>query len=121
MAESIKTKTHTYTFDTTNLCKLFNVSGAQIIKETYEYIPGKYHFLGMLGKKHSKKTKKKMSLSAKKHKPHLHRGGKIIKDGKIYEFSCLSHAAKDLKLSTGHLSELLSGKRKTVKGWKNAA
>ena len=74
---------------------------------------------GMTGKKHSNKTIKKMRESATKLKPHLHKGGKLVKDGKVVEFSCLSHFCKEYKLSSGHICELLQGKRKSVKGWKN--
>lgn len=119
MGESIKT--YTYKFDTTKLCEFFNIDGATIYEETFECTKRGYHFPGMLGKKHSEKTKKKMSLSAQKNKPNLHKGGKIIKDGKIFEFDCITKAAKELNLNTSHLSELLSGKRKSHKGWKNAS
>lgn len=111
-----------YKFDTTKICEVFNIEGATILEETFEYIKCGIHFPGMLGQKHSEETKMKMSISATGTKrPTLHKGGKIIKDNQIYEFTCLSHAAKELKISSGHLSELLSGKRKSVKGWKNAS
>jgi hypothetical protein len=75
---------------------------------------------GMSGKKHSKKTRDKMSKSSVgKNRPTLHKSGRLIKDDKIVEFSCLSHFCKEYKLSVGHVSELLQGKRKSVKGWKN--
>ncbi len=75
---------------------------------------------GMIGKKHSKKTRDKMRKSAiGKKRPTLHKSGRLIKNGKIVEFSCLSHFCKEYKLSTGHICELLQGKRKSVKGWKN--
>ena len=74
---------------------------------------------GMSGKKHTNKSIEKMKKSAKKSKPHLHKGGKLVKDGNIVEFSCLSHFCKEHKLSSGHICELLQGKRKSVKGWKN--
>lgn len=109
-----------YTWDTTELCKVFNIpETATVISETYEAIPTGTPFIGgMTGVKHSEETKKKMSKSAPRSRPHLHRGGKIIKDGDVYEFTCLSHACKELNLSVGHLSELMSGKRHTVKGWR---
>jgi hypothetical protein len=111
-----------YRFNTKSLCDLFNIDGATILEETFEYIKCGVYFHGMLGQKHSEETKLKMSKSATGIKrPSLHKSGKIIKDGKVFEFSCLSHAAKELKISCGHLSELLSGKRKSVKGWKNAS
>lgn len=75
---------------------------------------------GMTGKKHSKKTKEKMKKSSiGKKRPSLHKKGRLIKDDKIVEFSCLSHFCKENNLSTGHICELLQGKRKSVKGWKN--
>lgn len=75
---------------------------------------------GMVGKKHSEKTKEKMKKSATgSKKPHLHKKGRLIKDDKIVEFSCLSHFCKENNLSSGHICELLQGKRKSVKGWKN--
>lgn len=75
---------------------------------------------GMANKKHSKKSRDKMSKSARgKTKPTLHRGGRLIKNDKIVEFSCLSHFCKENNLSSGHICELLQGKRKSVKGWKN--
>ena len=93
MAESIKT--YMYKFDTTKLCELFNVDGATTYEETFEYTQSGYHFPGMLGKKHSEKTKKKMSLSAQKSKPHLHKGGKIIKDEKFLNLIVLLKQQKN--------------------------
>jgi|DEB0MinimDraft_6_1074348.scaffolds.fasta_scaffold143184_2 hypothetical protein len=73
---------------------------------------------GMTGKKHSRETRKKMSKSAIKTKPKLHKGGTIITpNGKKVKFSCLSHFCKEHNLSSGHVSELMSGKRNSVKGW----
>jgi len=75
---------------------------------------------GMTGKSHSKKTKEKMRKSAiGKKRPYLHKKGCLIKNDKIVEFSCLSDFCKEHKLSSGHVCELLQGKRKSVKGWKN--
>lgn len=75
---------------------------------------------GMSGKKHSEKTKEQMKKSAIGiKKPTLHKKGQLIKDGKIVEFSCLSHFCRENNLSSGHVCELLQGKRKSVKGWKN--
>ncbi|AIX30193.1 group I intron endonuclease [Synechococcus phage ACG-2014f] len=68
--------------------------------------------------KHSDVTKYKMSVSAHKNKPHLHKGGKLIKDGVVEEFKCMTHFCKKHTLSTGHVCELLQGKRKSVKGWR---
>jgi len=74
---------------------------------------------GMTGKKHTSQTIEKMKNSSKKSKPHLHKSGRLTKNGEIVEFSCLTHFCKEHKLSRGHISELLQGKRKSVKGWKN--
>lgn len=75
---------------------------------------------GMTGKKHNPQTIKKMRESALgSKKPSLYKSGKLIKDGKIVEFSCLSHFCKENNLSSGHICELLQGKRKSVKGWRN--
>jgi hypothetical protein len=76
---------------------------------------------GMTGKKHNSKTIEKMHKSSINiQKPHLHKGGKLIdREGNIIQFSCLSHFCKEYKLSSGHVCELLQGKRKSVKGWKN--
>ncbi len=50
------------------------------------------------------------------------KGGKIIsKEGKIVEFSCISHISKELDLNPSHLGQVLSRKRKSHKGWKNAS
>lgn len=74
---------------------------------------------GMTGKNHSKETREKMSKSAMKPKPQLQKGGYIVSPtGEIVKFSCLSHFCKENNLSSGHVSELLNGKRNTVKGWK---
>ncbi len=74
---------------------------------------------GMSGKKHSQQTKDKMSKSATGIKrPSLHKKGSLIKDGKVVEFSCLTHFCKEHQLSIGHICELMQGKRKSVKGWK---
>ena len=51
-------------------------------------------------------------------RPYLHKGGKVIKDGVVEEFTCLEHFCKKHKLSKGHVCELLKGKRKSVKGWR---
>ena len=110
----------TYSYNTKNICKLFNVEGATVLSETYEgKREGEQFIGGMTGHTHSEETKRKMSKSAPKSRPHLHKMGKLVKNGIIVEFNCLSHFCKEHKLSTGHVSELLSGKRNSVKGWKN--
>ena len=75
---------------------------------------------GMKNKKHSDETKMKMRKSALgRSNPNTHKAGSIISEhGEIIHFNCLSEVCKKLNLKTSHLSEVLSGKRKTVKGWK---
>ena len=76
---------------------------------------------GMRGKTHSAETRKKMSESTLGTKrPTLYRGGTLQKDGIIVSFECLRHFCIEHKLSSGHICELLKGKRKSVKGWTNA-
>jgi len=54
--------------------------------------------------------------------PHFQKEGKIIsKEGEIVEFDCISHISKELNLNPSHLGQVLSGKRKSHKGWKNAS
>ena len=54
--------------------------------------------------------------------PHLQKGGKIIsKGGEIVEFDCITHISKELNLNPSKLGSVLSGKRKSHKGWKNVA
>jgi hypothetical protein len=76
---------------------------------------------GMTGKKHSTKTREKMSKSAiGTTKPSLHKGGTVVSPtGEIVHFKSLRHFCKEQGLSVSHVSELMSGKRKSVKGWKN--
>lgn len=67
----------------------------------------------------SEETKSKIRMGhLNKEKTSLHKGGTLIKDGELFTFSCLSHFCKEHGLSTGHVCELLKGKRKSVKGWK---
>ena len=64
---------------------------------------------------HTAAAKQKMRETGK---PTLHKAGTIISpNGEKVKFSCLTHFCKEYGLSTGHVSELLSGKRKSVKGW----
>lgn len=68
---------------------------------------------------HTEATKAKMSKAATgTKKPTLYKGGTVVKDGNVVEFTCLSHFCKENGLSSGHMCELLKGKRKSVKGWK---
>jgi hypothetical protein len=113
-----------YKLDTSKLNREFNISPKYdtVLEETYEALQTECVFSGgMTGLKHSEETKKKMSISAPKKRPHLHVGGKIIKDDIIYEYTCLRDACKELGLSSGHLSEMMNGKRKSVKGWRKYA
>ena len=104
--------------DTTTLCKTFNVDGAcSMLVDMTPCKTGNFTG-GMTGVKHSEETKQLLSdRLAGRVIPSLHKGGKIMKDGVVREFDCLSHICKELNLSTGHLSELMSGKRRIVKGW----
>lgn len=43
---------------------------------------------------------------------------KAIKDNMVIEFNSITDCAIELRLSTGHISECLRGKRKTHGGWK---
>lgn len=73
----------------------------------------------LYGRHCSEETRAKMSKSmAGLKKPSLHKGGTLVKNGNVVEFTCLSHFCKENGLSSGHVCELLQGKRKTVKGWK---
>ena len=66
----------------------------------------------------SKETRNKIRMAhLNREKPHLHKGGTLIKDGNCISFTCLSHFCKENGLSSGHVCELLQGKRKSVKGW----
>ena len=70
----------------------------------------------------SKKRKGKPTLNKGCEYPQFQKGGKIIsKEGKIVEFDCISHISRELNLDPSHLGQVLSGKRKSHKGWKNAA
>lgn len=67
----------------------------------------------------SQQTKDKIAKAHRgKPKNTLHKGGTLIKDGECITFTCISHFCKEHRLSSGHLCELLQGKRKSVKGWK---
>ena len=72
---------------------------------------------GMLhNRPHTEEAKKKMRETGK---PSLCKSGTVVSPtGEIVKFSCLSHFCKENNLSSGHVSELLNGKRNTVKGWK---
>ena len=72
---------------------------------------------GMLhNRPHTEQAKQKMRDTPK---PGLHKAGTIIApNGEKVKFACLSHFCKEYKLSSGHVSELMSGKRNSVKGWK---
>ena len=64
---------------------------------------------------HTESAKQKMRETLR---PTTHKGGTIIApNGEVVKFSCTSHFCKEYGLSKGHISELMSGKRKSVKGW----
>ena len=74
---------------------------------------------GMINGPHTEEAKAKMRATPK---PGLHKRGTVISpSGEIVKFSCMTHFCKEHKLSSGHISELMSGKRNTVKGWKRGA
>ena len=75
---------------------------------------------GMKNKKHSDDTKLKMKQSSLgRSNSSTHKSGSIISEnGEIVHFNCLSEVCRRLNLRSSHLSEVLSGKRKSVKGWK---
>jgi len=116
----MRVKKISYKWDTTNICDAFNIDGATILEETYE---GKQYPMpfsgGMTGHKHSDNTKRKMSESAPKSRPHLHKGGTVISPtGEVVHYTTLSHFCQANGLSSGHVSEMMNGKRHTVKGWR---
>ena len=121
MAKNTKTEW----WDTTTLCKVFNIDGAMSMLVPTEGIPGtkggRQMGTGMLGRKHTEETKKKMSASAPRSRPHLHKGGTVISpEGETVYYSTLSHFCKEHGLSSGHVSEMMNGKRRSVKGWVKA-
>ena len=74
----------------------------------------------LTGRKKSDAEKEKISRAHKgKPKYYCRVGGALQKDGIIVSFDCTAHFCKEHKLSTGHICELLQGKRKSVKGWTN--
>ena len=75
---------------------------------------------GMRGNNHTEEARERIRQAhLGRKRTNLHKGGTLQKDGKIVSFTCLSHFCKEHKLSSGHLCELLQGKRKSVKGWTN--
>jgi hypothetical protein len=93
-------------------------------KETLELMKeaGKGRDMSKAIEASSKKTKGKPAHNKGHTYPHLQKGGKIIsKDGEIVEFDCIDHISKKLNLNPSHLGSVLSGKRKSHKGWKNAS
>jgi len=70
----------------------------------------------------TKKTKGKPAHNKGVEYTHLQKGGKIIsKEGVIIEFESISKISKQLNLNPSHLGQVLLGKRKSHKGWKNAS
>jgi hypothetical protein len=104
-------------FDTKKISKLLGVPYyGKIWIDTSE--DENVHGYGMIhNRPHTESAKQKMRETGK---PTLRKGGAIIApNGKIVKFDCLSHFCKENGLSSGHISELLNGKRKSVKGWTN--
>jgi len=118
MAESIKSEW----WDTTTLCKVFNMEGAMSILDSTEKIAQHNFIGGMTGHKHSEEAKRKMSEShIGRKRPNLHKGGSVISPtGEIVHFNAIAHFCKEHKLSFGHVSEMMNGKRRSVKGWRKA-
>ena len=105
-------------WDTTTLCESFNVDGAcSMLVDATPCNTGNFTG-GMVGVKHSDKTKEKMRQSTLGQvQDTLWKGGRIMKDGVVIEFECQAHVAKQLGISGSHLNEVLKGKRRSVKGW----
>ena len=108
-------------WDTTKLCETFNVTGAcSMLIETGDEVSRNRPFTGgMTGHKHSEETRQKMSKSMTGLvKPGLHKGGSLVSpSGEVVHFTTISWFCQEHGLSTGHVSEVLSGKRRSVKGW----
>ena len=105
-----------YSFDT--IAEFFDLEPTPPCVDTFEASGGQAFGGSMTGEKHSDYTKQLMREAALgKPKPSLHRGGALVRDGKVFEFTCLRHFCKENGLSSGHVCELLKGKRKSVKGW----
>ena len=102
-------------FDTDKVSNLLNVPtlGKIWIDTSEDEEVGGY---GMVhNRPHTDAAKQKMRETGK---PKRRKSGTIISPkGEKVKFDCLSHFCKENGLSTGHVSELLNGKRKTVKGW----
>ena len=114
-------KTISYKWDTTNICTTFDVGGATILEETYEAKTYPVPFRGgMTGVSHTTETKRKMSNSKTGiPRPTLHKGGTVVSPtGEVVHYNVLSHFCQEHRLSVGHVSEMMNGKRHTVKGWK---
>ena len=74
----------------------------------------------LTGRKKSDAEKEKISRAHKGKPKYYNRvSGALQKDGIVVSFECMTHFCKEHKLSTGHVCELLQGKRKSVKGWTN--
>ena len=128
-------------FDTTDLCDAFGVDGAcSMLVDT---TPCNTHNFtgGMMGHKHSEETKEKMRQSAQgrdmskvveasikscKGKPahnkgaqypHLWKEGTLIKDDKVYHIKGIGEFCKENNLNPSHIGQVLSGKRKSHKGF----
>ena len=109
-------------WDTTKLCEAFNVSGAcSMLVDATPCKTGNFTG-GMTGVKHSEETRQKMSRALTGiTRTNLHKGGSLVSPtGEVVHFTTLSWFCQEHGLSRGHVSEVLSGKRRSVKGWVRA-
>mgnify|MGYP001407931752 CR=1 FL=1 len=90
-------------WDTTTLCEAFNVDGAVCM--LVDMTPVKNYGHGWGG--HNKGAIY----------PDSHKGGRLMKDGVVYEFGCIMHFAKEHGLNNCHVGNVLNGKRRSHKGW----
>lgn len=128
-------------FDTTELCDAFGVDGAcSMLVDT---TPCNTHNFtgGMTGHKHSEETREKMrrsassdmsaaikaSAAARRGKPAHNKGkvylsnrkgGTLIKDDKVYHIKGIGEFCKENNLNPSHIGQVLSGKRKSHKGFR---
>ena len=133
-------------WDTTLLCKTFNIDGACSIlvdnSPIHHGFVGTYWGGGMHGLRHSEETKERMrqsalgrdmskaiaeSIKVTKGKPAHNRGavykefrkeGSLIKDGKVYFVKGIAEFCKKYNLNASHIGSVLSGKRKSHKGFR---
>ena len=88
-------------WDTTKLCEFFDVDGAcNMLVDT---TPVKNHGMGGTNKGEVY--------------PESQKGGRLMKDGVVYEFNCITHFSKEHGLNNCHVGNVLNGKRRSHKGW----